>query len=391
MKINAIYNTALYNTALFKLPLSGSSIVFAAGVIALSLISASPAASARATDPLFQSDELLNLTLKGPISKLDKERELDVVYEPANLTYENQKGETVSLNVRLQPRGNKRLSHGVCSFPPMRILFDKKETANTIFAKQKKLKLVAQCRPDLKNYEFYLLTEYYAYKSLNLLTDNSYRVRLARISYVDNADEHGAKENNKPLHTTYGFLIEPTRRLAKRIGRKRLKLDETSAKQLDGTHLNLVSLFQLMLGNTDWSATHGGVDECCHNGKLFGEAGSSDNLYIPYDFDMTGLVHPDYAAVDKALKLDSIRERRYRGYCRNLEWFEYNKTLFNIRRAEILSLFEHAPYLPDRRNQKNLRYVEKFYRLINNPKRVKRKIEGRCHKSYIVDKTDLPS
>ena len=365
--------------------------IFSAGMIALVLISASPATSARDADPLFQSDELLNITLEGPISKLDKERELDAVYEPANLTYEDSQGETVTLNVRLQPRGNKRLNQGVCSFPPMRILFDKKETANTVFAKQKKLKLVTQCRPDLKSYEYYLLTEYYAYKSLNLLTDNSYRVRLARISYVDSEIGKGAKQNNEPLHTTYGFLIEPTKRLAKRIDRKRLKLSETSAKQLDRTHLNLVSLFQLMLGNTDWSATHGGKEECCHNGKLFGEADASNNLYIPYDFDMTGLVDPEYATVDKSLKLDSIRERRYRGYCRNLEWFEYNKTLFNSKREEIDSLFEHAPYLPGHRNKKNLRYVEKFYSLINNPKRVKRKIEGRCHKSYIVDNSDLAS
>jgi hypothetical protein len=376
-------------TALNKLPISGSSMIFTAGVIALALVSASPEASARDADALFQSDELLSITLEGPISTLDKERELDTVYEPAKLTYEDSQGEKVKLNVRLKPRGEKRLSHVVCSFPPLRILFDKKETANTIFAKQKKLKLVTQCRPDLKRYEFFLLTEYYAYKSLNLLTDNSYRVRLARISYVNSEKEPGTDENRKDLHTTYAILIEPTKRLAKRIDRKRLKLSETSATQLEGTHLNLVSLFQLMLGNTDWSATHGGNDECCHNGKLFGEADSSDNLYIPYDFDMTGLVHPEYATVDRALKLDSIRERRYRGYCRNLEWFEFNKTLFNSKHEEIVSLFEHAPYLSDHQNKKNLKYVEKFYRLINNPKRVKRKIEGRCHKSYITDNSDL--
>jgi hypothetical protein len=322
-------------TALNKLPKSGSSMIFTAGVIALALVSASPEASARDADALFQSDELLSITLEGPISTLDKERELDTVYEPANLTYKDSKGETVTLTVRLKPRGNKRLSHGICSFPPLRILFDKKESANTIFAKQKKLKLVTQCRPDLKRYEYYLLTEYYSYKSLNLLTDNSYRVRLARISYVNSEKEPGTDENKGDLHTTYAIFIEPTKRLAKRIDRKRLKLNETSAKQLDGTHLNLVSLFQLMLGNTDWSATHGGNDECCHNGKLFGEADSSDNLYIPYDFDMTGLVNPDYATVDKALKLNSIRERRYRGYCRNLEWFVLNRVLLYSNHSSL--------------------------------------------------------
>lgn len=364
------------------------SILFTTGLIALSLFCVNPGATAREADLLFQSDELLNFTLRGPISELDKDRDRSRTYEPANLIYTDVRGEAISLKVRLRPRGNKRLNFRTCSFPPIRILFDKKETSNTIFAKQKKLKLVTQCHPESKRHEYYLLTEYLAYKTLNLLTDKSYRVRLARITYVDNKNNH---DNNKPLHTTFGFFIEPGKRLAKRIGRKRLKIQETSAKYLDGAHLNLVSLFQLMIGNTDWSATHGGVGECCHNGKLFGEADSLDNLYIPYDFDMTGLVNPEYATVDKALKLDSIRERRYRGYCRNLEWLDGNIALLNVKQTEILSLFGQAPYLPDSRKRKNQRYVERFYRLVNNPKRVQRKIYGRCHRSYMVDKPNTKS
>ncbi len=376
--------------SLHKLSMLKRSISKTAGIVVLLLLFANPAAIAGEADLLFQSDELLSFTLSGPINKLDKERESGTVYQPAFLTYKDSQGQSISLNVRLRPRGKKRLSRVVCSFPPIRILFDKQETANTIFAKQKKLKLVTQCQPELKRHEYYLLTEYLAYKTLNLLTNDSYKVRLVRVSYVDNTIA-GNKGNGKALHTNFGFLIEPTKRLAKRINRTRFKPPETSATHLDGTHLNLVSLFQMMIGNTDWSATHGGVEECCHNGKLFGEAESSDNLFIPYDFDMTGLVNPDYATVDKALKLDSIRDRRYRGYCRNLEWLDYNIILLNLKRREILTLFEHAPYLPDRRNRVNLRYMEGFYRLINNPKRVKRKIYARCHKSYMIDKADTGS
>jgi hypothetical protein len=346
----------------------------------LSLILSTPIAAAKEADLLFRSDELMQITLTGPIRRLSKDRDSSLKYGPADLAYEDANGNLVSLNVKLRSRGNKRLHRTTCSFPPIRVLFDKKETRGTVFSRQKKLKLVTQCHPEDSIYESYIITEYMAYKILNLLTENSFLVRLARVTYVE-------RNSGKTLNTTYGFFIEPNKRLARRIDRKRLRPAETSAARLDSEHLNLVSLFQMMLGNTDWSATHGGGDDdCCHNGKLFGEEEAMDNLYIPYDFDMTGLVDPEYATIDKALKLDSIRERRYRGYCRNDGMLAGNIALLNSKKSEILSLFQDSPYLRDAWKPRKIRYIEKFYRLINNPKRVKSKINGWCHKSFYVEK-----
>ncbi|MFP6807649.1 MAG: hypothetical protein VB957_10795 [Pseudomonadales bacterium] len=352
-------------------------------ITVLAMLLPNSEAMARETDPLFQSESLLDITLRGSLLKLSDLRDRDMDYGPAQLSYKNSEGKVQTFNVKLTPRGNKRLSKGSCKFPPIKIAFKKAETSNTIFSKIKKMKLVTQCHPESKKYEYYLLTEYLAYKALNILSEKSYGARLSRISYIDNTTE-------KTLHTSYGFFIEPSKRVAKRIESKKIDVEETSAKFLEGSHLNLVSLFQMMIGNTDWSATHGGANECCHNGKLFGKTDAEDNLYIPYDFDMTGLVNPEYAAVDKALKLTSIRERRYRGYCRNLEFLDDNISLLNLKQAEIYTLFENSPYLTKRRNRINHRYIEKFYGLINNPKRVKRKIYGRCHQSIIVDVAKEP-
>ncbi len=339
-------------------------------------------AAARQPDPLFATSDVLKVTLKGPVSRLVKERDSSIVYKPASLSYLDNTGKTVQLDVGISSRGNKRLNRGTCIFTPIRLILDNNQAKGTVFNKQKRLKLVTQCHPEYKKYEVYLLTEYLAYKILNILTDSSYNVRLAEITYVNvEADKE------KVLHTGFAFFIEPSKRLAKRIGRKKLNIEETSARNLDGSHLNLVSLFQMLLGNTDWSATHGGRDECCHNGKLFGEAEATDVLYIPYDFDMTGLVNPEYATVAKNLKLDSIRERRYRGYCRNNDHLAANIELLNNRKLDILALLETFPYLNARQNSRNIDYVEKFYRIINNPKRVERKIHGWCHRSLMVEKT----
>ena len=353
----------------------------ASWITGLLITLSTPMAAADKADLLFRSDELMQITIDGPISRLNKDRDSALEYGPTRLSYRDANGNLVLLKVRLRARGHKRLSRGVCSFAPMRILFDKKETEDTAFAGQKKLKLVTQCHPEIGKYSGYIVTEYLAYKILNLLTDNSFRVRLARITYVDS-------ETSRTLHATYGFFIEPGKHMARRIGKKRLILNETTAVHLDGEHLNLISLFQMLLGNTDWSATHGGNNDCCHNGKLFGRDGASDNLYIPYDFDMTGLVDPEYATVDKALKLDSIRERRYRGYCRNKDMLADNIALLNSKQAEILSLFKDTRYLPNATSKRKIRYIDKFYRLINNPKRVKRKITYWCHQSFFINKPE---
>jgi hypothetical protein len=326
-------------------------------------------------DPLFESDEMIEIVVKGPFKQLNKERDKAQIYSPASLTFQNN-GEPLEIPIELQVRGNRRRSGGTCSFAPLRVIVDKKVVKDTLFHKQKKLKLVAQCRPGLKLYEQYVITEYLIYKSFNLLTENSYHARLADITYV--------AQDGETMFRHYGFFIEANKRLAKRIDRKRWRSDVIDATRLDRRHLNLVSLFQFMIGNTDWSATHGSDNECCHNGKLFGEPEGNENLYIPYDFDMTGLVNPEYAATPVELKLDSIRERRYRGYCRNNEFLDQNITLFNEKREAITGLFESSPWLTKAASKKKISYIKKFYKLINDPKRVKRHIHGWCHESKIV-------
>jgi hypothetical protein len=333
------------------------------------------AISGTSADPLFESDELLTLTVKGSLKQLNRERDKSVTYSPASLTYMDG-DKAVEIPISLQPRGNRRLAYNTCTFPPLRLIFEKASTKKTLFAKQKKLKLVTQCYPKTKLYEQYLVTEYLIYRIFNLLTPNSYQVRLVSIDYID--------EGGKPLNSNLAFFIEPNKRLAKRIGRKYLKIIETDATKLEGEHLNLISLVQLMLGNTDWSATHGGNEECCHNGKLFGEEGRTDNLFIPYDFDITGLVNPKYSGVQSALGLSSVRERRYRGYCRNTGYLEKNIALLNAKREEIFGLFENSPYMIKSISKKKIAYLKKFYKLINNPKKVDKMIHGWCHKSEFI-------
>ena len=344
----------------------------------VALLSLSAAPVTQALDPLFQSDDILELTLTGPIVQLNKERDKDVRYDPATISYIDDDGVEMSLPVKLEPRGNRRLSKSTCHFAPMRLVFKKSEVKGSLFHKQKKLKLVNQCHPNSKSYEQYIATEYISYKILNLLTPNSFNVRLAKIRFED--------ENKGFMHESLSFFIEHNKRIAKRIDLGQLEIDSTNATRLEGKHLNLVSLFQFMIANTDWSATHGGNEECCHNGKLFGEPKSEEYLFIPYDFDMSGLVNPEYASTDASLKLDSIKERRYRGYCRNTKYLEENIALFTAHREAIEQMFEDSEFLSKTAKRKRLAYINKFYKVISDEKRIERKIMGWCHESQLVTK-----
>jgi hypothetical protein len=82
------------------------------------------------------------------------------------------------------------------------------------------------------------------------------------------------------------------------------------------------SIFQFMIGNTDFSVAYQ------HNGKLLY---IDKKIYpLPYDFDLCGLVDASYAIVNNTLGINSVRDRKYRG-------FKRDESLLDKVRDQILS------------------------------------------------------
>jgi len=349
-------------------------------LVILALIYGYPASGASAT-PIFASDDVLKITLTAPFSDIKKSRDKETLYEDARVRYSDDQGNAVDVPVTLSLRGNSRLDLLTCSFPPLRLQFDKDLHKDTVFSKLKKVKMVTQCQPKSTRSRDDLLTEYQAYRVLNSLTDWSYRVRLLDVTFVD-SDGGKTRQN-------YAFLIEPSKTLGKRSGVTKIKVDGMAANELIGEHMNLVSLYQLMVGNTDWSATQGSGDECCHNGKLFGDKTLSQVRFVPYDFDMTGLVEPKYAVTSEKVNLSSVRKRRYRGYCQNLEHLDENVALLNEKRGEIVSIFNSEIGLSKNKRKKNLLYVESFYKLINDNKRLNKHVSRFCLDGSAIEPLDI--
>lgn len=311
---------------------------------------------------LFDSDAVLEVSLEGPLAAVlrDDERRRERSF---SLELD---GVTVPVSVRL--RGKSRVEF--CSFPPLRLNFASKLVEDTIFAGQDKLKLVTHCK-GADAYEQNLLEEVLAYRLANTLTDISIRTRLLRVTYVD-TDKPGAA----PI-TRFGFLIESDEEVAKRVGGQPLRIRNLRRNMLEPEHSALMFVFHYLIGNTDWSLVRNFEDDyCCHNGKLV-RAGER-NYFLPYDFDMSGLVNARYAKPKPELRLRSVRTRRYRGYCTEPETVREALQSVVSLRDEIMGEIAGIPGLSANNRERLQRYLGDFFTVASKEDKLLKEFERRC-------------
>ena len=322
------------------------------------------------TAPLFVGNDALDVTIEAPFTRIMRERSTEEDL-PAILTYKDIDGGTVSLEIGVRNRGKYRQQWRICPFAPLRLNFRKSGVKDTLFATVDKIKLVTHCRSGRDSYQQAVLREYLAYRILNIITDYSYRVRLLRIQYVDTQDG-GTNPDN------FGFLIEHRDQLADRIGVAIRDLEFVRVADLESANTNLGSLFQYLIGNTDFSPTAGAEGEsCCHNYTLFGQE-TGKIFAIPYDFDMSGWVNATYATPNPELPIRSVRQRLYRGRCANNAQLAASVRAFQDKRPEIFGLVTESEHLESSVKKQLTRYLNDFYKIIDNPKTVESRLTARC-------------
>src|SRR4051812_8220655 len=133
--------------------------------------------------PLFASTDVLPVTLVADFKTINKDRNPDSRQRYPGAVRTAEHGD---LPVEFSARGHVRRMARTCDYVPLKLEFAKKAGAGTVFAKQDALKLVVQCAGG-GEFEQYLLREYLAYRIHALVTRESFRARLARVSYVDKA------------------------------------------------------------------------------------------------------------------------------------------------------------------------------------------------------------
>ena len=320
----------------------------------------SPAATA---SPLFEDESILEISLTGPLGSTVEDKQ-----ERAERRFVlSADGIDHDVNVRI--RGNSRVR--VCKFPPLRINFERSKTEQTTFAGQDKLKLVTHCREN-RSAGSHVLREYVAYKIFNQITDIGYRVRLARISYSDTDNALSPT----PFYR-YAFFIESPEELAERIGARSIDIDGVSLSSLSQSHAARAFIFEYLIGNTDWSLVTADTDEyCCHNGDLFEL--DSERYYVPYDFDLAGLVNTRYAKPDPSLRISRVTQRLYRGYCISSDALREAMQDIKARRESILAVVNELPGLAEKDRDTTAKYVERFFEQAEDEDKLLRSFERRC-------------
>lgn len=336
------------------------------GALLLSLVVTVPiVAQEESLPPLFTSHDILMLTLRADFDELKGDRSEESEDRPAVIEWADTDGDSGTMGLKLRTRGKFRLKRSTCSFPPLRMDLKKDSVGGTPFAGQNKIKLVTFCR-DRDSYEQNVIEEYLAYRGFNLITDNSFRVRLAMVTYEDTSGK------NDPI-TRYGFMIEDEEALAERIGGRFLEVPRVHPRDIDAEASTVMAIFQYLIANTDFSASY------FHNTKLVRLPGPL-HVAIPYDFDWAGIVAARYAKPDPLLNTRSVRQRVYRGYCREGVDMEAIYQQFRDHRAPFEAVIREQAGLDEDATEDLLDYLGEFYEMLDDPGKLRRNIERACLK-----------
>jgi len=316
-----------------------------------------------ATAGLFDETEMIEVSLSGPVSSILEDTE-----------QRNERPFVLGVNGRdigIQARVRGKSRTRVCDFPPIRFNFSDSDAAQTVFEGQGKLKLVTHCRNNSQG-TTNVLEEYVIYRMFNVLTDISYRTRLLHIKYDDTSGKL-----HKDASPNYAFLIESGKQVESRTGGEFVDVPAISQSRLEQNHAAVVFVFQYLIGNTDWSFVLAEDSEaCCHNGDVLEM--DSRMYYVPYDFDLAGLVNAPYAKPDPSIGLRSVTQRRYRGYCIASEPLAAALSLVKSKKTEIMNVLQELPDYSDKAEKKSLKFLEDFFKKAEDESRLLKTFEKRC-------------
>ncbi|GAB4497329.1 MAG: hypothetical protein OHK0019_30770 [Saprospiraceae bacterium] len=310
---------------------------------------------------LLQQFDPLVVRIETDLKQLVSEK-ADKIWQPA--IFKVMRGDSVALRLDVQVTARGNMRRKTCAFPPVKIRFYKQEPENDSIAELNELKVVTSCNYLAKNEEW-VKREYLLYELFNLITDQSFRVQSAKISF----DEPG--KNSRDLES-FSFFIESEEELAARLGGKPIKPRVGSTRALDSVSYDRMCLFEYMIGNTDWSV------RARHNIKTIYLKTST--IAVPYDFDYSGAVGTDYAVPNGDYPIQTVQDRYYLGLCRTPAHYQSLFDFYLSKEQAILEHCEQASYLPSESRSQMARYLRRFFETLKNPTAAKREIVQNCNK-----------
>lgn len=301
----------------------------------------------------FTDEDIVEISLSTDIRKLQNEK-LPDVFQEAEVTLTLPGSTPIKEAITVGARGHFRREQ--CNIPP--IMMDFKNSTSPLLSPLGKLKLVIACGPKADD-EQLVLKEFLVYKIYNLLEDKSFRVRLVKMNYND------TRGKVKPF-TQYAFLLEDDKDLATRNGCIKKDKATYNTESTNRSLMTKVAVFEYMISNGDWSVPGN------HNIKLIYDKENTNALpfVVPYDFDHSGFVNAGYALPSEILGTEAVTERVYRGFPRSMEELQLTFDLFKAKKDAIMSLINNFTLLKENYRKEATRYLEEFYKTINNKKEV---------------------
>lgn len=302
----------------------------------------------------FSEEGIIDMTLTTDIAQMQKAKGEDM-FQQATVSLRFPDSSVIAEPVTVAPRGHFRREY--CNIPP--IMVDFSSPLSPRLSSLGKLKLVIGCGTN-GNDEQLLLKEYLAYKVYNLLEDKSFRVRLLKVNYVD------TRNKVKPF-SQYAFLIEDDKDLAIRNNCIKKAKAQYATESTNRDLMTKLAVFEFMISNGDWSVPNN------HNIRLLYDRNSEGTLPypVPYDFDHSGFVNAGYALPNELLGTETVKERVYRGFPRNMEELQATFNVFRNKKENIMSIINNFSLLQVRSRKELVSYLEEFYDTINDNKQVK--------------------
>ena len=316
-------------------------------------------------EALMRADTL-NLALSTDVGKLTKSKRETAAYQEATVAYADRAGQYVRKPVKVKARGKMRFE--TCRIPLIKLKFPDSELDKEGLEDFSGIKMVVLCEKG-DQYEQFVLREYIAYKIYNILTDNSFRVQLVKITITD------TQNKMKPVES-FAILLESEEELAARLGGKLVMPKILSPKGVSAPEFDLMCIFQYMIGNTDWTTYNH------HNTRSFKAANHELPVCIAYDFDYAGIVNAPYAVPSEGLPIKSVQERIFRGLCRPAGEYEKAFKVFQDKKGEITALCQNFPYFSKSSRSYVTDYIEEFYSTLESPRKVKSEMTDRCDEYF---------
>ncbi len=297
---------------------------------------------------IFEEDSVMNITLKINLNKLLTDIGEDKKWHKGTLIWSDK-----TIKVEVKTRGNFRLNPENCNFPPLFMAFDSLSRIGTPFEKYDKIRMVTHCQKDSLLYEQISLEEHNIYQTYKLFTENSVQTRLCQITYQDT-------ENKEPTSTKIAFFLEGTDFSAGRLNAKLVEQNDTIQYLECNSFLTTqLAIFQFMVGNSDWSISNK------HNLSIL-ELSPKNYTAIPFDFDFAGIIDAPYAGTDPDLGTESVTERVYRGYCQSEAELYLVLDKFKEKEKDVKQVWQNLPFQQPQRKAKSLKYIDGFYKIIQN-------------------------